>query len=619
MAIYDSAADKTPFGAARVGEENLFTLRLPKTGGFSSPRLILCLSDQWTQSLTVPMAFEGAEPSCNRYTARYTFEEPGLFFYSFEAEQDGKPFPIRRGPDTRSSDGDPFGELWQLTVYDTPFGAAPPIAGGLYYQIFPDRFYRSGAPKEGVPADRTFHGEWGGLPDYEPNAQGKITNSDYYGGDLRGITEKLGYLESLGVTCLYLNPIFEAHSNHRYNTADYKKVDPLLGTEEDFTELCREAHRRGIRVVLDGVFSHTGSDSVYFNREGRYPGPGACDSVESPYFPWYDFFRYPDSYSCWWNFDTLPNVKETEPSFLEFICGENGVLRFWMDRGADGFRLDVADELPDEFLDALARCVKSHGSDKLLIGEVWEDASNKVAYGARRRYLLGGQLDAVMNYPFRDAVLGFVRDGDGDGLYRTVLSILEHYPPGAVSCLMNSLSTHDVERAVTALAAEPLNGRDRAFQASHHFLPLDTYRRGRELLKLAYGLLYFLPGVPCLYYGDEAGLSGYRDPFNRCPYPWGHEDAELLEFFRALGNIRAQNPVLKDGAFTAVQVSSRVFSFVRQGGGKALFAAVNRGAEPEALLLPGPVEKVWLGSLSGEGKLPSSGIFAASLQMDAAQ
>ena len=184
---------------------------------------------------------------------------------------------------------------------------------------------------------------------------------------------------------------------------------------------------------------------------------------------------------------------------------------------------------------------------------------------------------------------------------------------------MNSLSPHDVERAVTALAAEPLNGRDRAFQASHHFLPLDTYRRGRELLKLAYGLLYFLPGVPCLYYGDEAGLSGYRDPFNRCPYPWGHEDAELLEFFRALGNIRAQNPVLKDGSFTAVQVSSRVFSFVRQGGGKALFIAVNRGAEPEALLLPGPVEKVWLGSLSGEGKLPSSGIFAASLQMDAAQ
>ena len=617
MAIYDSSTDKTPFGASRVGEENRFTLRLPKAGGLISPRLILCLSDQWSQSLVIPMEFEAAEPSCNRYTACYTFEEPGLFFYSFEADRDGQPVPIRRGRGTRSAAGDQFGELWQLTVYETPFGTPPMTEGGLYYQIFPDRFCRSGAPKEGVPADRILHGEWGGLPVYEPNHLGEITNSDYYGGDLRGITEKLDYLRGLGVTCLYLNPIFEAHSNHRYNTADYKRIDPLLGTEEDFTELCREAHLRGMKVVLDGVFSHTGSDSVYFNREGRYPSVGAYNSPDSPYFPWYEFSHYPNSYSCWWNFDTLPNIRETMPSYLEFICGEDGVLRYWMDRGADGFRLDVADELPDEFLDALARCVKNYGPDKILIGEVWEDASNKISYGVRRRYLLGRQLDTVMNYPFRDAILGFIRNGDGDGLYRTVITVLENYPPQAVACLMNSLSTHDVERAITVLAAEPLNGRDRGFQAANHYLSREDYLRGREMLKAAYGLLYFLPGVPCLYYGDEAGLSGYRDPFNRCPYPWGAEDGELLEFFRVLGNIRAQNPVLKDGTFTAVQVSSGVFSFLRQKGSDTLFVAVNRGDEAQRLLLPGRIEKTWLGGLSEEGLLGSMDVFVAAISTGA--
>ncbi|MDD2955766.1 MAG: glycoside hydrolase family 13 protein [Oscillospiraceae bacterium] len=614
MAMYDSAVDKIPFGASAAGAENLFTLRLPKSGGLSSPRLILHAVDQWSDTAAViPMEFVAAEPSCNRYLARYTPPRAGLFYYCFEADgPEGRPMAIRRGRGTRCAADDEFGELWQLTVYDGAFQTPDFIRGGLYYQIFPDRFCRSGAPKEGVPSDRSFHGEWGGLPVCEPNSLGEITNSDYYGGDLPGITEKLDYLRGLGVTCLYLNPIFEAHSNHRYNTADYKKVDPLLGTEEDFRALCREAHRRGMAVVLDGVFSHTGSDSVYFNREGRYPAVGAYNSRQSPYYPWYDFFSYPNGYACWWNFDTLPNVRETEPSYLEFICGEQGVLRHWMDLGADGFRLDVADELPDEFLDAVTACVKAYDPQKLIIGEVWEDASSKVSYGQRRRYLLGGQLDAVMNYPFRDAVLDFVRNGSGDALYARVLSILENYPPQVVSCLMNCLSTHDVERAITALAAEPLDGRDRYFQAARHFLPVELYQRGRALLKMAYAILYFLPGVPCLYYGDEAGLSGYRDPFNRCPYPWGSEDGELLQFFRAIGNIRAQSRVLTDGAFTAVQVSSSVFSFLRQKDGEGLFVAVNRSGWPQALLLPGQMGNILYGSLSG-GRLEPSGILIAAL------
>ena len=192
------------------------------------------------------------------------------------------------------------------------------------------------------------------------------------------------------IICLYLNPIFEAHSNHRYNTADYRKIDPLLGTEEDFVELCAKAKAVGISVILDGVFSHTGSDSLYFNRNGRYgEHSGAYRDPDSPYREWYSFRRYPDDYESWWGFRTLPNVRETYPSYLDFICNPNtGVLAKWLSLGASGFRLDVADELPDAFLDRVYQTVKSFGEDKVVIGEVWEDASNKISYGNRRHYLL---------------------------------------------------------------------------------------------------------------------------------------------------------------------------------------------------------------------------------------
>ena len=403
----------------------------------------------------------------------------------------------------------------------------------------------------------------------------------------------------MGVTCLYLNPIFEAHSNHRYNTADYRKIDPLLGTEEDFRQLCAAAHQAGMAVILDGVFSHTGSDSIYFNREGRYGNSGAFRDPQSPYRKWYQFEQYPYRYHSWWGIDTLPNVNEEEPTYLDFICADDGVLAFWMGLGADGFRLDVADELPDCFLDAVRRQLKKHGA-RLLIGEVWEDASNKIAYGQRRRYLLGEQLDGVMNYPLGNAILSFVRNGGGQDLARTVWTILEHYPPQTVSVLMNSLSTHDIPRAITALAGEPFAGQDREWQAARHFLPPDRYQDGKKKLRLASLLQYLLPGVPCLYYGDEAGLSGYRDPFNRCPYPWGQEDPELLDWFRQLGTLRrAFSSLLANGDYLPVLWNRDLFCFVRRQGNRTLLVAVNRGDEPCPLLLPQGPFRVLLGRADG--------------------
>ena len=522
---------KSPFGAVSAGTPIRFQADLPKDGTLVQPQLLVCRDGQWDQPQIIPMTLQQTLPQVNRFRAAYTPKQPALLFYRFSCTHEGKTVDFYSDPDGKAVlQGDCW---WQLTVYDPAYQTPDFIKGGLYYQIFPDRFFCSKKAKQNVPADRILHPDFSGLPEFLPNAQGKILNNDYFGGDLAGIAEKIPYLRELGVTCLYLNPIFEAHSNHRYNTADYRKIDPLLGTEEDFRQLCDAAHQAGMAVILDGVFSHTGSDSIYFNREGRYGNSGAFRDPQSPYRKWYQFEQYPYRYHSWWGIDTLPNVNEEEPTYLDFICADDGVLAFWMGLGADGFRLDVADELPDCFLDAVRRQLKKHGA-RLLIGEVWEDASNKIAYGQRRRYLLGEQLDGVMNYPLGNAILSFVRNGGGQDLARTVWTILEHYPPQTVSVLMNSLSTHDIPRAITALAGEPFAGQDREWQAARHFLPPDRYQDGKKKLRLASLLQYLLPGVPCLYYGDEAGLSGYRDPFNRCPYPWGQEDPELLDWFRQL-------------------------------------------------------------------------------------
>ncbi len=537
-----------------------------------------------------------------------TPDAAGLYFYFFTIDTwRGQLSITRRFGGEGGIDG--TGEHWQQTVYQAGFETPDWLSGGVMYQIFPDRFFASGTPKTGVPADRRLHERWGEPPDFLPNERGEITNSDYFGGDLAGIAQKLDYLQELGVTCLYLNPIFEAHSNHRYNTADYTRIDPLLGTEQDFAALCREGKKRGISVLLDGVFSHTGSDSVYFNREGRYPEMGAYQSRESPYFPWYAFQSWPDRYDCWWNFHTLPNVRETEPSYDAYINGEGGIVQRWLGLGAAGWRLDVADELPDEFLDRLTASAKRHSPDALILGEVWEDASNKMAYGKRRRYLLGGQLDSVMNYPFRDAILGFLTGKNAADMMELIAGVLERYPPQVVRLLMNHIGTHDTERAVTILAGEPRNRRGREWQAGMRLSPAQ-WALGIQRLKLAALLQYTLPGVPCIYYGDEAGTEGYRDPFNRTCYPWGEEHGELLDWYRRLGRLRREHPVFRDGAWIPLVADRGCMVYVRRGCGEQLLVAVNATDQPACAAVPSEwcEAKAWCGQPpTGKLELPPHG------------
>ena len=580
---------RNPTGAVQAHTNIHFKLLVPREFRCSAARLMV--GEEFTKQVkTLGLFWCGMNGEDHEWwECDFTPEQSGLYFYRFEIDTWRGTLGItsRFGGESGIDEfGAPEGECWQLTVFESQYQIPDWLSGGIMYQIFPDRFYRSGTTKYNVPQDRYLHQRWGSQPEWRPNHQGEITNSDYFGGDLEGIIQKLDYLQSLGITCIYLNPIFEAHSNHRYDTADYTKVDPLLGTKEDFKRLCKEANKRGMHIMLDGVFNHTGSDSIYFNRKGRYQTLGAYQSQESPYYDWYQFYQWPEQYACWWNFETLPNVNEANETYNAYINGTDGVIQTWLKAGADGWRLDVADELPDLFLDDITKAAKQVKPTSMILGEVWEDASNKMAYGQRRRYLLGKQLDSVMNYPFREAIIGFLTGENPAEMMELIMTVLEHYPPSAIHLLMNHIGTHDTERILTVLGGEPLNGRDREWQSKTK-LSQEQRSKGLALLKLASLMQYTLPGIPCVYYGDEAGMEGYRDPFNRGCFPWGHEDAELVNWYRSLGKIRHSCEVLKQGTLEPYYADDDCFVYVRsdEAVGQKLLVAVNRTAQRKQLCM----------------------------------
>lgn len=566
------SAYKTPRGAVRAGEPLRLALTIPEHYGFVEPRLVL--TKDGGDPVEYRMDFKGCVEGVNHFRLSLTLDETGLYFYYFDLYSDFR--KLYRGELGEAVLSWTAGACWQLTVYEADFATPKALRGGVMYQIFPDRFFE-GRPHPVMPfADRVYRANKQGEPYFWPNEQGGQLNLDYFGGDFEGIRKKLGYLQELGVTWIYLNPIFEAHANHRYNTADYLNADPLLGTNEEFTLLCREAKEKGIRIILDGVFSHTGSDSLYFNREGRYGQGGAYHDPNSPYRSWYDFDpKYPCGYRSWWGFDTLPEVREDDPAYQQFICGKDGVIDTWLSRGASGFRLDVADELPDDFIESIRKAVKAHGPDCYLLGEVWEDATTKEAYGVRRTYLLGKGLDGVMNYPFRNAILSFLRGGSALSCAEQLTAICEHYPAPALHALMNHVGTHDTERILTALEDEPAGGRDRYWQSGRR-LPKPKYDHGIRLVRLAYAMLFTLPGVPCIYYGDEVGMQGYRDPFNRAYYDWDSTENRIKPLLRQLAKLRKECDAFWEGDFRVTRADGGLLQYRRTGPTETAEIAINR-------------------------------------------
>jgi len=494
----------------------------------------------------------------------------GLYFYKFKVT-DGKESVIYGADENNYALCD--GAFFQLTVCPSDYVTPDSFKGGVIYQIFPDRFYRQGDFT--VPDGKIARYDWGGTPTFRAH-DGIVYNNEFFGGNFRGIKEKLDYISSLGITALYLNPISKSYSSHRYDTGDYLIPDPVLGSYEDFHDLALEARKRGIRLIYDGVFNHTGADSRYFNRYGNYSDGGAYRDRFSPYYEWYTFRNYPDDYECWWNFPNLPSVKKDCESYQSFICGKNGVLEYWLKAGFGGVRLDVADELTDDFIKKIRARVKSESVDNPLIGEVWEDATNKIAYGVRRRYFTDGELDSVMNYPLRDAICDYVLGGDCSFLVSVIRSQINNYPKAALDCLMNIISTHDSVRAITLFGRKDVIV-DKDKMAGER-LTADEYNRGKARLICASVVQFFLYGVPSIYYGDEEGLSGNLDPYNRRCYDWDNPDKELLAHYRKISDIRKNNrAALKDGKTEVLFAEKGVLIFSRGAADEKLIVAVNVG------------------------------------------
>ena len=577
--LYDSKkiTFKSPFGTLKTGENCTMHIHIPSSVSATAVNCLFFADGSSQPDVTVHFALEQKKGAYDIFRAEFSINKPALYFYRFQITTPGGSFRLfKHGDDTNMEAGD----LWQLTCTPRDFTVPQWAQGATIYQVFPDRFFASGrCDLTGKLEPYTIHEKWDEEVSWQPTEEGVVLNNDFYGGNFRGITEKMDYIASLGTTILYLNPISKSFSSHRYDTGDYKTPDPMLGTIDEFKTMCEAAHSRGIKVILDGVYSHTGSDSLYFDKNKTFGGNGAYNSKESPYYSWYTFYNYPDSYNCWWNFDTLPTVKKMDPAFVEYIItGEDSVVAHWLRLGADGFRLDVADELPNEFLDLLKKRVREIKPDALVIGEVWEDASNKEAYGIRKRYFVDGTLDSIMNYPFRTAILNFVKDrASGRSLRDTVMTIAENYPKQVFMANMNMLGTHDTARVLTTLVDDFDGSREE--KAARHLTP-NQLLTARQRLLMASFMQYTLPGSASLYYADEAGMEGYKDPFNRRTYPWGREDRELLTHHRLLGRLRKEQEALRIGDIEFFHTEDQQIGYSRTLGNTRLRIYINRSSQP---------------------------------------
>ncbi len=598
--IFDSRDTffKTPQGAVKAGSDLAFRFLAAEELRPTAVRLIVQYDRHDTPAvyeMTGETDTSVSTAGYQAYATSFTIHDTGLYWYNFEVQTEDGLLRIGKG-DANCAVIAEHPAAWQQTVYDRAFEAPEWIYGGIYYHVFVDRFHKSGRPRIRMEGKTNRH-DWGGMPEWKPKKL-KVLNNDFFGGDLEGIRQKLPYLAGLHVTCLYLSPVFEAYSNHKYDTGDYEKIDPMFGTEDDFRALCESAAEYGIRVICDGVFAHTGSDSKYFDKYGHYDGDGAYENPDSPYRSWY-YFHEDGTYDCWWNFRTLPKLNKHDPSYIEYITGENGVVRKWLRAGASGWRLDVADELPNDFLDALVRAAKTEKSDSLIVGEVWEDASNKIAYEERKNYFEGNRLDAVMNYPFKNGIVDFVRHGNAEGLAQTVESIVENYPPEVLHSLMNVLGTHDSVRIITALAGVELGADPPRDMQAQIRMNDSEWALGIRRLKTASLIQMTLPGVPCIYYGDEAGTEGYKDPFNRTCYPWGHENRQLLDWYRKVTEIRSSHDVYRCGGYRTLMAGDGFYAFERHSGedrpDEAMITAANCGEHEHHL----PLEGQWTDLLTG--------------------
>ncbi|CEO35612.1 glycoside hydrolase family 13 protein [Paraclostridium sordellii] len=562
--IYDSwmESHKKPFGALEIGED--ININVEAISDVKEIYLILETNEDIRKEIKMENKSNGI------FTIdKYKFEKENIYFYYFKSIE-GETLDVKYyGKSYDCGECVEYHDINYINKYQITVSRKTEspkwFKEGILYHIFVDRFNRTG--KINNPKKNSFiYANWEDTPMYIKNKENEVIRWDFHGGNLKGIISKLNYLKGLGVTVIYLSPIFKSQSNHKYDTGDYKTIDPMFGDEEIFKELIYKASKKGINVILDGVFSHTGDDSIYFNKYGNYDSLGAYQSKNSKFFSWYNFKDYPNEYDCWWGVKSLPNVNETKNSYMDYIIRDkDSVIKKWMNYGVKGWRLDVVDELPSKFLETLKKETLNIDNESVIIGEVWEDASNKISYSERRKYFLGNQLNGVTGYVFKNIVVDFLKGNvNSQAVYNRFMTIKENYPKDAFKSNLNLLGTHDTRRILTELNEE------------------------KELLKLAVFIQMTFEGVPYVYYGDEAGLIGETDPDNRRTYPWENEDKDILNFYKKIIKERKNNKLLSSGETKFLKLSNQnVLGYIRYIKTDKILVLINRSNVKEKIEIEG--------------------------------
>lgn len=562
--IYDSwmESHKKPFGALEIGED--ININIEAISDVKEIYLILETNEDIKKEIKMENKSNGI------FTIdKYKFEKENIYFYHFKSIE-GETLDVKYyGKSYDCGECVEYHDINYINKYQITVSRKTEspkwFKEGILYHIFVDRFNRTG--KINNPKKNSFiYANWEDTPMYIKNKENEVIRWDFHGGNLKGIISKLNYLKGLGVTVIYLSPIFKSQSNHKYDTGDYKTIDPMFGDEEIFKELIYKASKKGINIILDGVFSHTGDDSIYFNKYGNYDSLGAYQSKNSKFFSWYNFKDYPNEYDCWWGVKSLPNVNETENSYMDYIIRDkDSVIKKWMNYGVKGWRLDVVDELPSKFLETLKKETLNIDNESVIVGEVWEDASNKISYSERRKYFLGNQLNGVTGYVFKNIVVEFLKGNiNSQDVYNRFMTIKENYPKDAFKSNLNLLGTHDTRRILTELNEE------------------------KELLKLAVFIQMTFEGVPYVYYGDEAGLIGETDPDNRRTYPWENEDKDILNFYKKIIKERKNNKLLSSGETKFLKLSNQnILGYIRYIKTDKILVLINRSNVKEKIEIEG--------------------------------
>ena len=525
------------------------------------------------------------------FSGDFVFERKDnyYFYFSFEANHNFIYLKNQNKDNMQSVSRD---DMWEMP--DNP--KFPEWAKGkIMYHIFVDRFNRGSKTRPEEMKDRHVYPSFNSPLKIGPDEKG-IWNNDYYGGDLQGIIDKLDYIESLGVEILYLSPIVRSQSNHRYDAGDYMEVDPYCGTNDDLKRLCDEAHKRGMYVILDAVFNHTGNDSRYFNEFGNYDSVGAFQSKDSPYYEFYSTNEKDGKtyFNNWWTFPNLPICNGNNPKWQNFIYGKGGVIDKWFSLGIDGLRLDVADELSDHFIEGIKKAVTRNKPDGFVIGEVWKSPLEQEFLHHRNFYTSGKGLDSVMNYRLVEALICYFKYGDCHKLWWTLLDILMNYPPEKIKTLMNFTSTHDISRALNIFSSYDFKCDDWIWDLDNndlnrwknYKLSPEQKKRGIAIYKAYLFALNFLPGILSIFYGDEVGIEGMGNLYNRKAFPWNNMDQEILNYFRKIGLIRKNDPFLMNANTYLHEVNPDYFLFERYDDENNYLVQVNRTEKDIDLKIP---------------------------------